>query len=213
MNRVEVRRLNQFFRVLSFFLWQEMRSVLLLIRDPMNRAEPSVRGAMKKPVSYKIRNAGFDDVPAIYALIKEHPEELLPRSVSDIVQNIDRFIVCEAKNRVIGTAAWEILPELGKVSDPSIEIKSVAVAGSFHRKGVGTVMVKELIDRVKAFDPARLVVLTFTPGFFRKFGFVEVPKETLMHKLYAGCVNCTKYDSPFTCPEVAMILSIRPRKK
>ena len=50
------------------------------------------------------------------------------------------------------------------------------------------------------------MVLTFAPEFFRQFGFREVPKETLMHKLYMGCINCTKYDSPFTCPEVAMTL-------
>lgn len=168
---------------------------------------------MKNHVSHKIRNAGFDDVPAIYALIKEHPNELLPRSISDIVQNIDRFIVCEMKNRVIGVASWEILPELGKVMEPSIEIKSVAVAGNFQRKGAGAAMVRELIDRVRAFHPAQIVVLTFTPAFFRKFGFKKTPKETLMHKLYMGCINCTKYDSPFTCPEIAMTLSIRPRKK
>jgi hypothetical protein len=31
-----------------------------------------------------------------------------------------------------------------------------------------------------------------------------------MHKIYTGCINCTKYDSPFTCPEVAMALTLRP---
>ena len=55
-------------------------------------------------------------------------------------------------------------------------------------------------------SPAQCVVLTFSPEFFRKLGFIEVPKESLMHKLYAGCINCTKYDNPFTCPEVAMAL-------
>ncbi|NLB56022.1 MAG: GNAT family N-acetyltransferase, partial [Lentisphaerae bacterium] len=54
-----------------------------------------------------------------------------------------------------------------------------------------------------------IIVLTFTPEFFAKFGFVETSKEKLMHKLYMGCMNCTKYDSPFTCPEVAMTLNIR----
>jgi amino-acid N-acetyltransferase len=50
-----------------------------------------------------------------------------------------------------------------------------------------------------------VIALTFAPGFFRRFGFEETSKEGLMHKLYAGCVNCTKYDSPFTCPEIAMM--------
>jgi len=26
-----------------------------------------------------------------------------------------------------------------------------------------------------------------------------------MHKLYTGCMNCTKHANPFTCPEIAMI--------
>ena len=58
-------------------------------------------------------------------------------------------------------------------------------------------------------QPEQIIVLTFTPDFFRKFGFVEISKVTIMHKLYSGCINCAKYDSPFTCPEVAMSLSLK----
>ncbi|MBI2437194.1 MAG: GNAT family N-acetyltransferase [Lentisphaerae bacterium] len=183
---------------------------------------------MKALSSYRIRNAGFEDAGAIYALIKEHPREVVPRAISDIVQNIDRFLVCEAKarsaagrpacnamrsiaGRIIGTAAWQVLPEIGKARNPSIEIKSVAVSGRYRRRGIGSALVKATIQRIKRFHPAQLVVLTFTPAFFHQFGFREVPKETLMHKLYMGCINCTKYDSPFTCPEVAMTLAVKPR--
>ncbi|MBI2441339.1 MAG: GNAT family N-acetyltransferase [Lentisphaerae bacterium] len=172
---------------------------------------------MKAFHAYKIRNAGFEDAGAIYALIKEHPREVVPRAISDIVQNIDRFLVCEAKGRrkvarrIIGTAAWQILPEIGKARNPSIEIKSVAVQNRYRRRGIGSALVKATIQRIKRFHPAQIVVLTFTTAFFRRFGFHEVPKETLMHKLYMGCINCTKYDSPFTCPEVAMTLVVKPR--
>ncbi len=169
---------------------------------------------MKKNIETTIRNAGFEDVAAIYSLIKSHPDALLPRSISDIVQNIDRFIVCESKKQVVGAASWEILPELGRITDPSVELKSVVVARRMRGRGIGEAMVGALIDRVKIFHPAKLIVLTFVPDFFRKFGFRETSKRKLMHKLYMGCVNCTKYDSPFTCPEVAMTLSIRkPRRK
>ncbi len=169
---------------------------------------------MKKKVEINIRNAGFEDVVAIYSLIKSQPDELLPRSISDIVQNIDRFVVCESGERVVGTASWEILPELGRVTDPAVELKSVVVDRRMRGRGVGDAMVRSLIERVKTFHPAKLIVLTFTPDFFRKFGFRETDKKKLMHKLYMGCVNCTKYDSPFTCPEVAMTLSMaRWRRK
>ena len=163
---------------------------------------------MKTAIAARIRNAGFEDVGAIYTLIKEHPREVMPRAISDIVQNIDRFLVCEVKGRVIGTAAWQILPEIGKALNPSIEIKSVAVSGNCQHKGVGSALVKAAIKRIKRFHPAQIVVLTFTPEFFRQFGFREVAKEKLMHKLYMGCINCTKYDSPFTCPEIAMTLTV-----
>ena len=167
---------------------------------------------MKTVIASTIRNAGFEDAGAIYTLIKEHPRELLPRAISDIVQNIDRFLVCEARGRIIGTAAWQILPEIGKVLNPSIEIKSVSISSHYQHKGIGFALVKAVIQRIKRFHPVQLVVLTFTPEFFRQFGFNEVAKETLMHKLYMGCINCTKYDSPFTCPEVAMTLAVNKKK-
>jgi len=166
---------------------------------------------MKTAIASTIRNAGFEDAGAIYALIKEHPREVVPRAISDIVQNIDRFLVCEARGRVIGTAAWQILPEIGKALNPSIEIKSVSISSHYQHKGIGSALVKAVIKRIKRFHPAQIVVLTFTPEFFGQFGFNEVAKETLMHKLYMGCINCTKYDSPFTCPEVAMTLAVKKR--
>ena len=160
----------------------------------------------------KIRNAGFGDVAAIYSVIKEHPREVVPRATSDIVQNIDRFLVAEVKGRIVGTASWQILPDIGRAPNHSIEIKSVAVSKDFQRHGVGKALVQAMIKHVKSYRPAQIVVLTFSPPYFRKFGFHEVPKETLMHKLYMGCINCTKYDSPFTCPEVAMTLAVGIKK-
>ena len=139
-----------------------------------------------------------------------HPREVLPRSISDIVQNTDRFVVAEtSKGEIVGVASWQILPELGRVQDPAIEIKSVSVDRSFQGHGVGTALIRAVIRRIKPHSPHQLVVLTFSPEYFKRFGFREVPKDQLMHKLYAGCVNCTKYDSPFTCPEKAMTLVLR----
>lgn len=157
---------------------------------------------------YKIRKAGFGDAAAIFALIKRNPKELVPRPISDIVQNVDRFLVCEYRRKVIGTVSWAILPEIGKVAHPTVEIKSLAADKPFRGRGVGRDLVEAAIEQVRILRPEHVIVLTFTPDFFRKFGFVEIPKEAIMHKLYSGCVNCSKYDSPFTCPEVAMSLDL-----
>jgi amino-acid N-acetyltransferase len=161
--------------------------------------------------SPRIRPAGFEDVQAIFDLIKRHPRELLPRPISDIVQNVDRFLVCELGGKVAGVVSWQILPEIGAPRNPSVEIKSLAVDGDHQRAGLGRALVAAAIERVRQLHPIQVLALTFQPAFFRKLGFEEVPKESLMHKIYAGCINCTKYDSPFTCPEVAMALTVRPR--
>ncbi len=155
-----------------------------------------------------VRNAGFADAVGIYSLIKGNPKELVPRSLNDIIQNIDRALVCESRGKIIGTASWAILPEIGKAAHPTVEIKSVAVDRKARGRGIGRLLVEAAIKRVSVFHPEQIIVLTFSPDFFRKFGFVEVPKITLIHKLYTGCLNCSKYDSPFTCPEVAMSLAL-----
>jgi len=160
---------------------------------------------------YKIRNAGFADAGNIFTLIRQNPKELIPRSVSDIVENTDRFIVAETGGKIVGTVSWQILPEIGLPRDPSVEIKSLSVAAAHQKKGLGIALAKAAMDRILLLRPAQLIVLTFHPEFFRQLGFREVSKRKLMNKLYVGCANCTKYDSPFVCPEVAMCLKVRNR--
>ena len=142
--------------------------------------------------NYKIRPAAFTDAERIFTLIKSYPEELLPRSISNISQNIDRFIVCEFKNKVIGTVSWQILPEIGTPRHPSIEIQSLAIEKKHHKGGIGRALVNEIIKRIKPLHPHQIIALTFSPVFFRKMGFREIPKQQIMHKIYMGCINCSK---------------------
>ena len=162
---------------------------------------------------HAIRSAGFADTTAIYKLIKDNPDELVPRSMSDIIQNVDRFIVAIVGDRLAGIVSWAILPEIGRAEHPTVEIKSLAVDQTHRGRGLGRALVNAAIERIRPLQPEQIIVLTFTPAFFARFGFQTVPKETLMHKLYTGCLNCSKYDSPFTCPEVAMSLLLAPGER
>lgn len=155
-----------------------------------------------------IRNAGFSDASAIFELIRENPDELLARPISDIIQNIDRVLVAEIDGAIAGTVSWQILPEIGLAKNPTVEIKSLAVKEQFRSLGLGRGLVEAAVGRVSDLKPSQVIALTFRPDFFRSLGFGEIPKDELMHKLYMGCVNCSKYDSPFTCPEVAMGLTM-----
>jgi amino-acid N-acetyltransferase len=155
----------------------------------------------------EIRPAGFDDAQAIFLLIKQYPRELLPRPISDIVQNIDRFIVCESRGRIVGCAAWQILPEIGSPQRPSVEIQSVAVQRTHGRRGIGRALIQGVIEKISPLHAAQVIVLTFAPDFFKRMGFRPIAKKKLMHKIYMGCINCSKYHDPLTCPEMAMVMT------
>jgi amino-acid N-acetyltransferase len=155
-----------------------------------------------------IREAVLTDAYSIFDLIRSHPEELISRSLSDIVENIDRFVVATQAGRIVGCASWHILPEIGEPERASVEIRSVAIEEGLRRTGLGSAIVRAILERIRPLHPAQAVVLTFAPAFFRGLGFREVPKTQLMHKIYMGCVNCTKHANPFTCPEIAMVLEL-----
>ena len=156
----------------------------------------------------KVRRATLRDAEKIHALIRLNSDQLVPRSMGSVVEAIDRFFVAEADGEVVGCASYQIHPEIGQPEAAAVEIVSVAVKSAFRRRGIGRVLVTAVINAVKAFRPREVVVLTFAPEFFSSLGFVEIQKTKIMHKLYTGCINCTKHADPFTCPEQAMVLEV-----
>ncbi len=164
---------------------------------------------MNEKKNVLIRPAILKDAMSIFNLIRSHPDDLIPRPIGDVIQNIDRFVVCEAEGRVVGCAAWQILPEIGQPERASVEIQSVAIDTGFRRHQIGTRIVKHILEDIRRFQPAQAIVLTFAPEFFTSLGFKVIPKTQVMHKLYMGCINCTKHADPFTCPEIAMALDLR----
>ena len=164
----------------------------------------------KEPI---IREATLSDAVQIFNLIREHQEDLICRPLGDIIQNIDRFIVAETEGSLIACASFSILPEIGFPERASVEVKSVAVSNAYRRRHIGSRLVHRILEKVRPFGPLHAIVLTFAPRFFTTLGFHEIPKTQVMHKLYMGCINCTKHENPFTCPEIAMSLNMRAEHK
>jgi len=156
-----------------------------------------------------IRAATLKDAEKVFALIARNQDMLVPRSLGNIVENIDRFVIAEADGEMVGCAAYQIHPEIGRAEAATVEIVSVAVKSVFRKRGVGRLLVEAVVANAKRFAPKEVLVLTFAPEFFTKLGFVETPKTEVMHKLYTGCINCTKHADPFTCPELAMKRAVR----
>ena len=151
-----------------------------------------------------VRRATLKDAEKIFALINLNRDQLVPRSLGNIVESIDRFFIAESAGEMCGCAAYQIHPEIGKPEAAAVEIVSVAVKSIFRRRGIGRLLVQAVINSASVFSPHEIVVLTFAPEFFGALGFERIEKTAIMHKLYTGCINCTKHADPYTCPEIAM---------
>lgn len=162
---------------------------------------------MNSPAPFTVRPATLKDATAIYELIRANPQELIVRPLGDVVRNIDRFVVAVQNGEAVACASYSIYPEAGNFAEATFELTSLVVREDARNQGIGAKVVEAVIARVAPLCPMQLIVLTFTPGFFRKLGFQEISKHDIMHKIYMGCLNCMKYADPFTCPEVAMAIN------
>lgn len=158
---------------------------------------------------FSIRPARYEDARPIYALIRANADALLLRPLSNVLENLDRFLVAEsADGAVVGAVCYGLWPEIGNELGTSAELQSVCVDAAWRRRGVGKAIVGAQIARLRALHVGQIVVLTYAVEFFAGLGFREIDKHAIMFKLYTGCMNCPKHDDPFTCPERAMALSI-----
>lgn len=153
-----------------------------------------------------IRRATLADVLPIHRLIQSYPHELLLRPVNNIVENIDRFTVGVRGHEIVACACWQILPEIGCPEGATVELQSVAVNAAYRGRGIGRRLISFVLQRISGFRPAQALVLTFEPEFFGKLGFRPIEKTKIIHKIYRGCIYCTKHTNPFVCPEIAMVL-------
>jgi len=152
------------------------------------------------------------DIFEIYEVIRENPDEVLPRSIPDLAQNFDRFLVYEEEGKIKGVISWQVLPSPDLEEDRTLEIVSFSVRKKDQRKGIGSLLLEKMLEKLKQYEPNKILVLTFHPDFFRRFGFRKVSKKKLYSKIFLGCINCTKYPSPLSCPEIAMIKPLRKKE-
>lgn len=148
-----------------------------------------------------LRPARHTDIAAIQALLDNYAARgnLLPRNAQEIADHLDEFLVWQETDRVIACGALEILaPDLG-------EIRSLAVADSHLRSGIGRRIARCLIDRAVSRKLGRVMALTYVPGFFESLGFRRTSRDALPEKVWQVCVNCYKFAQ---CDEIAVILPL-----
>jgi len=145
-----------------------------------------------------IKKASVKDVKLIHALINSFAKNdiMLPRSISDLYDDLRDFFVYEENGQMVGCCAlhisWEDLAE----------IRSLAVDTTKQHKGVGRQLVQNCIDEAKQLGIKKIFVLTYVPEYFEKFGFVRVNKSYLPRKVWGECISCVKFPD---CSEIPLI--------
>jgi amino-acid N-acetyltransferase len=148
-----------------------------------------------------VRSAKISDVKAINALISSYAEvdRMLFRSLADIYENLQTFIVAELDETIVGCCALEVI-----WSDLA-EIKSLAVDGAYMGKGIGVRLVTAAVEQAAKLGVPKVFALTLEPVFFEKSGFEIVEKETLPMKVWSDCARCPKQQN---CDEIAVIKKV-----
>jgi len=148
--------------------------------------------------AHQLKKATMKDAKEIHALVNQFAkkDEMLPRSLNEIFENIRDFFVCLEEGKIVGTAALHILWE------DLAEIRSVAVADNYQGKGIGKKLVKRCLREAQALGMQKVFALTYHPGFFKELGFYDVDKNALPQKIWGECLKCHKFPE---CNEIAVI--------
>ena len=150
----------------------------------------------------KIEKAKISDVIQIHQLINHFANKgmLLPRSLSELYENVKDYFVVRKGGQVIGCAAMQVSwVDLA-------EIKSMAVAENSQLQKIGTQLVQACLQEVKKFGIPKVFCLTYKPGFFEKQGFSQIDRSELPHKIWGECYRCPKFPN---CDEVALIYHLK----
>jgi amino-acid N-acetyltransferase len=127
-----------------------------------------------------MRNATIDDVQGILQIIEplEAQGVLVRRSRERLEAEIERFVVAEYDNHIIGCAALYAFPD-----ERVGELAALAVHPDFRREGYGEALLREIEQRAKRLRLTTLFVLTtktahwFLERGFRTAGIGDLPQQ------------------------------------
>ena len=151
-----------------------------------------------------IRKARVTDVNDMHRIINHYAESqlMLPKTQLQLYENLRDYSVAvdpSSPDRLLGCGALHIYWE------DLAEIRAIAVAPEISRKGIGTALVDRLLDEALELEIEQVFLFTYEPGFFSRFGFIEVEHSTMPLKVYNECFHCPKFNK---CDELAMVLHL-----
>lgn len=152
--------------------------------------------------AFALRKARLSDAAGIQRIIAIFAarDEMLPRALGEVYENIRDFFVIETEEAVVACGGlhvcWSHLAE----------IKSLAVDERWQGRGLGKSIVTACVAEAESLELRQVFALTYRPGFFGGLGFRVVDKATLPHKVWNECIRCPKFVG---CSEIAVVRDLR----
>lgn len=161
-----------------------------------------------------IQKAKISDAEKIKELIEPYVKEgiMLSRPLYGIYEGIRDFFVATVNGKIVGCGALHILGKEYKSKSKKApilaELRALAVAKNWHRRKIGTKIVKNCIQESKKLGITKIFTLTVKENlvFFKKLGFQKAKKIKLSQKIWSECVRCPRF--PSECNEIPLILDI-----
>ena len=143
-----------------------------------------IQGALKqvkqrlnaqKAAAMSVRRARMSDISSISCLVNYWADlgEILPRSLDNIIHDVQNFVVAEVDGVVVGCASLYIY-QTGLA-----EIRSVVIDKIAHGQGQGQALVQYLLEFAHQIELQRIIVLTYIPDYFQQLGFSLIDKSSL----------------------------------
>ena len=148
-----------------------------------------------------IRKAKTADAVQIHELVNRfaRQEQMLPRTMLSIYENIRDFYVAELDGRVVGCSGLHFT--WGDMA----EVRSLAVDEAAGKRGIGRKLVEANIAEARQHGLVQVYAFTYVTEFFAKLGFRVVAHDSMPRKVWMDCINCPKFNC---CDEVAMVLDL-----
>ena len=137
------------------------------------------------PASAVVRPARTTDVRTIRTFIDEYSSDgrLLSKATVTLFEDVQEFLVAELDGQVVGCGALHVMWEdLG-------EVRTLAVDPQFVGQGIGSALLRALMDRARAVGVKRVFCLTFMVDFFAAHGFVEIEDTPVDHAVYEALLQ------------------------
>lgn len=152
-------------------------------------------------MTFEILPAHKNHLPGIYALVEKNVrrQSLLPRSRKSIESSLQNFVVALVEGEVVGCGS------LLDYGDGLVEIRSLAIGDDWNGKGIGSGIIRRLVENARSLGCQTVFALTTAVPLFQRCDFEIVQRDCFPDKVIRFCAACPKLHA---CDETAVVFQL-----